>query len=276
MPSIREALSSAAERFTASDSAQLDAQLLLCQVLQCNTAHLYTWPDKAIEPEQAERFEELVLRREQGEPIAYIRGVQEFYSREFIVNPHTLIPRPETECMIEQVLEHLDAERPLKVIDLGTGTGAIAVTLACERPAWSVSASDLSAHTLAVARDNAERLGAHVSFFEQDWLSGDDRYDLIISNPPYIRCDDPHLQQGDVRFEPRLALASGTDGMVAIRAIISSASQHLEPGGYLALEHGYDQQALVADTLRQHGLTIAEQGTDHAGLPRFITATAAL
>lgn len=190
------------------------------------------------------RFEALLARRQAGEPVAYLLGRQGFWSLELEVSPATLIPRPETELLVELALARLPAGQSLRVADLGTGSGAIALALARERPQAHVVATDASAEALTVARRNAARLGlGRVEFRDGDWLVplAQERFDLIASNPPYIEQDDPHLAQGDLRFEPPAALASGADGLDAIRVIVRDAGRHLHPGGWLLLEHGWNQ-----------------------------------
>lgn len=240
-----------------SDTAALDAEVLLMQVLDCDRAHLRAWPEKPLTPAQASDYAVLIERRREGWPIAYLTGEREFWSRPFRVAPGALIPRPETELLIELALAVLPADHPADVLDLGTGTGIIAITLAAERPRTQVVAVDISAEALAIAQDNAERLGArNLRLLLGDWLTPllpNERYDLIISNPPYIAEDDPHLRQGDLRYEPGLALASGADGLTALRRIIAEARDFLKPGGTLLLEHGYDQADAIGALLRDAG-----------------------
>lgn len=220
-------------------------------------------------------FGALAARRRAGEPVAYILGEREFYGRRFAVTPDVLIPRPETELLCEALLERISTASPLKpasILDLGTGSGAIAVTLACERPAWQVTAADQSTAALAVARSNAQRLcpAASVRFLVSDWFVGlaGERYDAIISNPPYIGGDDEHLAQGDLRFEPPAALRAGPQGMDALNAIAARAPIHLHPGGWLLLEHGFAQGSLVREALHANGLTEVVTLTDLAGCER--------
>lgn len=271
MPTIQQLLQSATARLKHSDNALLDAQCLLCESLHCNTAHLAAWPDKTVDDVAAEQFERMLQRREQGEPVAYIRGSQEFFSRDFVVNINTLIPRPETECLVEFVLEQFDANSALDVIDLGTGSGAIAITLACERRAWNITATDISDDALGIARDNAARHKADIHFRQADWFAGiDDCFDVIVSNPPYVAENDSHLDA--LKYEPVSALVSGKDGLDDIRRLASLAAAHLLPGGWLMLEHGYDQQAAVSDILQSAGLDRIQTHKDLAGLARFTVA----
>lgn len=216
--------------------------------------HFRAWPEKHLADEEQSLFQSLLEQRLQGRPVAHITGVREFWSREFLVTPDVLIPRPETELLVELALERVPAGLAADIADLGTGSGAVAVTLALERPNARLTALDLSPAALEVARRNADRLGAgNVRFLESDWfaaLPAGEAFDLIASNPPYIAEEDPHLSQGDVRFEPPAALASGPDGLDAIRRIVREAPTRLKPGGWLLFEHGYDQsqaaQALLA------------------------------
>jgi release factor glutamine methyltransferase len=258
-----------------SDSPRLDAEVLLGHVIDRSRTQLLARPDTAVEPAALQRFRHLVARRVQGEPIAYLTGWREFWSRRFRVTPTTLIPRPETELLVELALEILPRDASLRIADLGTGSGAIALTLALERPVCKVVATDLSASALDVARDNAQRLGAaNVECRAGDWCAAlhGERFDLIVSNPPYVGADDPHLQQGDLRFEPRQALASGSSGLEAIERIITAAPAHLVRGGWLLLEHGYDQADSVAALLQRCGYAQIEQRADIGGHRRAVAA----
>ncbi len=275
MPTIAEALQQASDTFTTSESARLDAELLLCHVLDCDRSHLIAWPEKVLDDHIAETYSSLVARRQQGEPLAYITGEREFWSRRFLVNEHTLIPRPETECLVEFVLQQGDADAELRVADLGTGTGAIAISLACERPQWRISAIDITAPAVELAkRKAAANAAGHVRFYVGDWLQPlqQQPQDIIVSNPPYIAQQDPHLEQGDVRFEPVSALVAGRDGLDAIRRITRDALDCLQPGGWLVLEHGYDQAPGVAEILTAAGYTELTQVNDLSGNPRLSAA----
>jgi len=254
-----------------------EARLLLLHVLGQAPAWLFSHDRDLIGADAARRFGELVIRRAAGEPVAYLTGSRGFWTLELAVTPATLIPRPETELLVEQALARLpDDGRPLRVADLGTGTGAVALAIAAERPQALVVATDLLGPTLAVAVGNAQRNGiGNVSFRRGSWYRalGQDRFDVIVSNPPYIRADDVHLQQGDVRFEPPPALASGEDGLDAIRIIAAGASDHLVPGGWLLVEHGWHQGAEVRGLFSAAGLeavaTVADlEGRDRVSLGR--------
>ncbi|MGV8918735.1 MAG: peptide chain release factor N(5)-glutamine methyltransferase [Pseudomonas sp.] len=238
-----------------SPTARLDVELLLAAALGKPRSFLHTWPERIVSTEAAHTFEAYLRRRRNGEPVAYILGQQGFWKLDLEVAPHTLIPRPETELLVEAALELVPAT-PAKVLDLGTGTGAIALALASERPAWLVSAVDRIAEAVALAERNRQRLHLNnASIVESHWFSALDgqRFNLIISNPPYIASADPHLVAGDVRFEPSSALVAGTDGLDDLRVIIAQAPQHLEAGGWLLLEHGYDQAAAVRELLLAQG-----------------------
>ncbi|MBS1211974.1 MAG: release factor glutamine methyltransferase [Proteobacteria bacterium] len=228
-----------------SDTARLDAEVLLARVTGKTRAHFFAWLDRELGGVEAAEFRALVQKRCDGIPIAYLTGMREFWSREFAVTPDVLIPRPETELLVELALERIPVDRPVSIADLGTGSGALAVTLALERPLAQVTALDLSPAAIAVAKHNAESLGAsNVRFVVSDWFSAlgkEERFDLIVSNPPYIAHGDPHLSEGDVRFEPESALSSGPDGLDDIRRITRDAPGYLNERGWLLFEHGFDQ-----------------------------------
>ncbi len=229
--------------------ARAEAELLLAHALGKDRTWLFTHADDPLDDAAALRFEALVERRRAGEPVAYLVGQRGFWRFDLEVTPDTLIPRADTECLVEQALARLPKDRPLRLVDLGTGTGAIALALATERPRANVVAVDLSPGAVAVARRNAQRLGlaARVEVREGAWFApvAGESFDLIASNPPYIEADDPHLAEGDLRFEPRSALASGADGLDDLRLIVRDAPAHLRPGGWLLVEHGWQQGAAV-------------------------------
>lgn len=230
---------------------RLDARLLMQHLLGITHAQFLADPDRRLSGEEVEAFMTLVLRRERGEPVAYLVGEKDFYSRSFKVTADVLIPRPDTELIVTLALKRLKTLTWPRVLDLGTGSGAIAVTIACEHPEAAVLAVDVSAAALTVARENADRHGGKVSFLESDWFAalGDEKFDLIVSNPPYVAARDPHLLQDGLPFEPDLALTDGADGLSCIRRIVAEAPAHLLPGGQLLIEHGYDQAAAVRDLL---------------------------
>ena len=272
MTTISQALSEARHRLQAtSASPAVDASILLCHVLGCSPGHLIAWPDNQLSPHQASQFKEILQQRIEGKPVAYITGEREFWSLSLKVTSDVLIPRPETETLVEFVLEKFSSSPALTVADLGTGSGAIACALAVERPAWNIIATDISTEALDIARHNASlHKLENIRFVHGQWLEPltDLDFDLIISNPPYIAIEDPHLAQGDVRFEPEAALASGEQGMDAITHLTRQAVQRLKAGGWLIVEHGYDQQQLVYDCYQQGGFEDILQLTDLAGQPR--------
>ena len=234
----------------------VDAEHLLLHVLARPRSWLFAHADDAVTATEAAAFRALVERRAQGEPVAYLTGTQGFWSLELAVTPATLIPRPETERLVELALERLPAGVAVRVADLGTGSGAIALAIARERPQAQVIATDASAAALEVARANAERNRVrNVQFRQGDWLMplAGERFDLIASNPPYIADGDPHLCAGDLRFEPPTALSSGADGLDAIRVIVRAARARLQSGGWLLLEHGWDQGDAVRALLQGGG-----------------------
>ncbi|HEX3124422.1 MAG TPA: peptide chain release factor N(5)-glutamine methyltransferase [Rhodanobacteraceae bacterium] len=233
-----------------------EARLLLAEACGFSEASVIAQGGRELPPEIEARFNDFVARRRAGEPIAYIVGRREFWSLDLTVNPDVLIPRPETELLVELALQRIPQNAQVDIADLGTGSGAIALAIACERPRARVLATDASTAALAVARDNATRLGiGNVGFAQGDWCAavGGQRFDLLVSNPPYIAQADIHLQQGDLRFEPRAALASGIDGLDAIRSIVAAAPGHLHPHGWLLFEHGHDQGSSARDLLAQSG-----------------------
>lgn len=267
MITIDTALCAATSQLSHSDSARLDAELLLCAVLGKTRSYLYTWPEKVLSEEERLQYDALMARRATGEPVAHILGTRGFWSLQLQVTADTLIPRPETELLVEAALARLP-DSGGRVADLGTGSGAIALAIAVECPACEVVAVERSAAALAVAQENARcNHLVNVSFHQGSWyepLNGQ-RFFMILSNPPYICADDPHLQQGDVRFEPITALTSGADGLDDIREIIAGAAEHLLPGGWLLLEHGYDQGATVCALLWAAGFVAVADLADLQG-----------
>ena len=262
--SVRAALAAAAARLP-GDEARLDAEVLLLHVLGRSRAWLFAHADDALDPALAIAFDALVARRALGVPVAHLTGEREFWSLTLKVTPDTLIPRPETELLVELALARLAQDAPCTVADLGTGSGAIALALARERPLARVVATDASAAALSVARENAKSLKiSNVAFALGDWCSalGDARCDLIASNPPYIERGDAHLEQGDLRYEPIAALASGDDGLDAIRSIAAQVPAHLLMGGWLLLEHGWMQGDAVRNILIQNGFVDVDTWRD--------------
>jgi release factor glutamine methyltransferase len=253
MSTIRSALLGGARRLPDADASRGEAEILLAYVLGQTRAWLVAHADDPVDPPGEASFRDLVARRQRGEPIAYLTGTRGFHALELRVTPAVLIPRPETELLVELALARI--ARRSTVADLGTGSGAIALAIAQARPQVCVTATDSSEAALRVAIDNATRLGLrNVEFQRGDWCAalGDAHVDLIVSNPPYIAENDPHLQAGDLRFEPRGALASGPDGLDAIRTIVRDARAHLRAGGWLLFEHGFDQGPAVRELLTTH------------------------
>ncbi|OLL29518.1 protein-(glutamine-N5) methyltransferase, release factor-specific [Burkholderia sp. SRS-W-2-2016] len=275
-PSAQPATADALLR--ASPLPPLEARILLTHVLGWRRTQLITRGDEPLEAANVERYRALEARRVAGEPVAQLVGAREFFGLEFEVTPHVLIPRPETELLVETVLTALENRPRPRVLDLGTGTGAIAVALASMRPDAQVWALDRSADALAVAARNGARLldakrpGGAVTFLQSDWYDSLDaslRFDAIVSNPPYIASGDPHLLEGDLRFEPRGALTDEADGLSAIRAIVAGAPARLAAGGALWIEHGYDQAEAVRALLSAGGFAQVRSERDLAGIERI-------
>ncbi len=251
--------------------SRLEVQILLCHALGVVRSWLIGHDRDALAESAAQSYTDLLTRRLAGEPIAYIVGCREFFGLEFKTTSAVLIPRPETELLVELALARIPENRPCKVLDLGTGSGAIAISIARSRPLAEVTALDQSQEALAVARDNAARLEApNLRLLHSDWFDALDAeiFDLIVSNPPYVAAADPHLKHGDVRFEPPSALASGADGLDDIRRIAAAAPQYLMPGGWLLFEHGYNQGESCREILRRQGFSGVESIRDLAGLER--------
>jgi release factor glutamine methyltransferase len=275
MLSIAAALADARQRIPPAE-----ARLFLAHLLGRSTAWLEAHREDALSGEQLAGFRAIVARRAAGEPVAYLLGLREFYGRDFAVTPAVLIPRPETELLVDIAREKLaaggtapakvGADGTVNILDLGTGSGCLAVTLALELPQARVTAVDVSPAALEVARGNAARLGARVAFVASDWFAAlsPARYDLIVANPPYIAAGDPHLAQGDLRFEPAGALTDHADGLAAIRRIVADAPHRLVPGGWLFCEHGYDQGEAAHALLVAAGYADIEQRRDLAGIVR--------
>jgi release factor glutamine methyltransferase len=264
-------------RILESASAQvdkIDAELLLTCVLNVGRATLKAFPERELSVEQKNKFKELLDRRIKGEPVAYLLGHKEFWSLDFIVTPDVLIPRSDTELLVEMALEQIPAKKTMRILDLGAGCGAIALSIAADRPKVTVVATDVSAEALQISKLNAKHLHiTNVEFALGNWFEAltnitDQRFDIIVSNPPYVAHFDPHLEQGDLRYEPNKALVSGSEGMDDLRIIISQARGYLVPGGTLMVEHGYDQEALVAAEFAKAGFENIECYKDLAGIPR--------
>lgn len=268
---ISQVLQSAVQRNHLSDTATVDCELLLCHVLDVDRSYLKTWPDRELSSAVEEQFEQLLERRIEGEPVAYLIGTQGFWTLDLKVSPDTLIPRPETELLVETALE-LDLPRQAKALDLGTGTGAIALALASERSQWQISAVDLMPRAVQLASANCQRYEfENVEIFQSSWFAEipAQRFDLIVSNPPYIEDGDRHLIQGDVRFEPASALVSGSDGLDDLRLLIAESVNYLADRGWLMVEHGYQQGPAVRELFRQAGFSALETRADLNGLERI-------
>ena len=269
---LQELLTKATALFgSVSPTPRLDAEVLLAHALGWDRSHLLAHADEAAEAQTARLFETLIAARMRGEPIAYLTSKREFWSLSLKVTPATLIPRPETELLVEQALERVPISAAWPILDLGTGSGAIALALASELPACKLIATDASVGALDIARTNAEALGiTNVEFITGDWFAplAGRRFRLIVSNPPYVEDADAHLAEGDVRFEPRSALASGADGLTDLRRIIAGASAHLETGASLLLEHGWRQGEAVRELLREAGFRSVTTYSDLAGHER--------
>jgi release factor glutamine methyltransferase len=255
---------------------QRETAMLLERILHMSRASIAAHSERFIDAQQEHLARAWIQRRVAGEPMAYILGEREFYGVKLIVTPDVLIPRPETETLVEQALARLSrqyAPNSARVLDLGTGSGAIAISLAEQRPALDIVATDISVKALAVAKENARRLGVQISFIESDWFSAleNERFDLIVSNPPYVAHGDPHLTQGDLRFEPIGALTDNAPdqrGLACIRHIIEDAPKHLNGEGWLLFEHGYDQADACRELLAARGFVELMCAYDLAGIPR--------
>lgn len=272
---VRDLLQSACQQLQHLDSARLDAEVLLAAVTGSGRESLYSHPERRVEAGQAVDFNALINHRRAGFPVAYLTGSREFWSLEFKVNRDTLIPRPETELLVETALENIAEDAALDILDLGTGCGAIAVALAGERPRCRVTAADLSGGALDVARENADRAGvANIDFLLSDWFAGltGRLFHLVVCNPPYVESEHAGFSNGELRFEPRLALDGGRSGLAALQQIIPAAARHLYPGGRLLLEHGYTQGAEVRRLLQLNRYRDELTLKDYAGLDRLTKA----
>lgn len=271
---VAQCLQLAPELESISDSARLDIELILCQILQKNRTWLFTWPDKTLTVEQENVFNDFFVRRKNGEPVAHIIGQREFWSLPLLVNNSTLIPRPDTELLVELTLELFAQDEPetqRRCLDLGTGTGAIVLALASEKPQWNLLGVDQSADAVALAEQNRQHLGfENVRIVQSNWFAQipAQLFDVIVSNPPYIDPQDPHLEQGDVRFEPRSALIADNYGLADIELIIRESKNYLSTDGWLLLEHGYDQGEAVRKLFTQNGFEQVETRRDLGGNER--------
>ncbi len=269
MSTIKQLLRDAIQRLNAvSETAQLDAELLLAHVLNKSRAFLYAHSNDEVPPDLLDAMNILLQQRESGFPVAYLLEAREFWSLPLYVTPSTLIPRPETERLVELALMLFGAKKTCTVLELGTGTGAISAAIATEKPHWKFCAVDKSFAALQVAQKNVERHKIkNIQLLQSDWFQAlnQEKFDLIISNPPYLAEDDPHQHQGDLRFEPKTALLSGMDGLKDLKRIIEGAYQHLVPSGLLLLEHGYSQCEAVSKHLEASGYKKVQSWQDAAG-----------
>lgn len=250
----------------------LEVEILLAEALQSERTQIRAYPDRELTAEEELNFKELLERRYEGEPIAYILGHKEFWSMDFIITPSVLIPRPDSELLVELVLEELTENSKDYILELGTGSGAIALAIASERKKLQIIATDESKDALEIAKENAKKFKIkNVSFVQGDWFEAfksEHKFNLILSNPPYVAYNDPHLMTGDLRYEPHNALVAGRDGMSDIHKIVSSAANYLTPNGWLYIEHGYDQEHLVQDEFVMHGYKEIQCHRDLSGVPR--------
>lgn len=278
MPRIDELLTKSALKLeTVSDSPALDSEILLCFILKKERSYLRAWSEKKLDPEQTLAFENLIKQRFQGMPIAYLTGKREFWSREFKVTKNVLIPRADTELLIELSLAFIPKNEPYHLIDLGTGSGIIAITLAAERANAQVTAVDICQNALQIAKENATTYNLkNILFKQSSWFTRIEKkqFDLIVSNPPYIAENDPHLQQGDLRFEPQHALVAPNNGLSDISIIAETALNYLKPSGRLLMEHGCEQQKAVQTIFQQFGYCNIQTHKDLASLPRVTSAQA--
>ncbi|MDQ9190874.1 peptide chain release factor N(5)-glutamine methyltransferase [Cronobacter sakazakii] len=264
-------LKQAIERLTASESPRRDAEILLAFVTGRTRTFILAFGETALTDDELTRLDALLARRAAGEPVAYLIGQREFWSLPLEVSPATLIPRPDTECLVEQALARLPATA-CRILDLGTGTGAIALALASERPDCHVTALDIIPEAVALAKRNAQRLGIdNVTILQSHWFSAlkDVRFSLIVSNPPYIDGDDPHLSQGDVRFEPKSALVADNAGLADLETLVTEARRFLEDNGWLMLEHGWQQGEAVRELFTRAGYQAVETCRDYGGNERL-------
>jgi len=272
---LAQALKQATCQLQMHDQARLDAEVLLAHVLNRPRVYLHTWPEAELSQEQEARFSGIIRQRAAGQPVAYLTGQREFWSLNFAVTADSLIPRPETELLVERTLTLLTENKTLRVADLGTGSGAVAIALAHERRLWRMYAIDQSLECVKLAQGNARRLHVdNLCFINADWSTAlaDRSFDAIVSNPPYIADQDPHLQQGDVCFEPASALTAGPQGLDELRCLIKDAPRVLLPGGWIVLEHGMNQATSIRKLLNDMAFTSIATTRDLAGLERVSCA----
>ncbi len=271
---IAQNLQQATEKLKpSSDSARLDAEILLAHVLKKDRIYFLTWPEELVSQPYQAAYLELLERRAGGEPIAYITEVQAFWSLQLKVTPDTLIPRPDTEILVQEALNLLHEDMNYTIVDLGSGSGAITLAIAVERPHCHILGVDQSKQAVQVATENANQLALHnVTFQQGDWLSdvADSSLDMVVSNPPYVAENDPHMSEGDVRFEPTSALLAGPEGLAAYEKILPEAKRCLKQKAWLLLEHGYDQQNKLLELMQQHGFKETRGVRDYGGQTRVV------
>lgn len=258
-----------------SSSPRIDAEILMAKALNVSRAYLYTYPEAPIHADVESQFQTLLDRRVAGMPIAYLTGKREFWTVSLTISEATLIPRPETELLVEKSLALLNGREKIKLLDLGTGSGAIACAIAQSRPNWHITACDISTEALETAQRNASELGlTNISFIQSDWFQSitEDNFDAIVSNPPYLAQDDPHLTQGDLRFEPKLALVSGPNGLESLQWIIEQSYNRLRKHGLLMLEHGFEQRLAIEKRLSSIGYQNIQCWQDAQGHDRVTCA----
>ena len=272
MTTVSELLLKAEQSINSSESARLDAEILFCDVMQFKRCRIYSHPEQVVSDDKSALFQSLIEQRQQGRPIAHITGKKEFWSLELAISEDTLIPRPETELLVETALQMIPGNEAFNILDLGTGSGAIAIAIASERPNCKIVATDINKNALTMAKKNAETYQLqNIQFCRSNWYLDIPLqiFDLIMSNPPYIRQDDEHLSQGDVQFEPELALVAGADGMQAINMILENANRYLASNASLLIEHGYDQKQLVQEAFLKHDFRQLKTFQDLSGQDRI-------
>lgn len=272
MATVTELLQEAEHSINCSDSAKLDGEILLCDVMQFDRSKIYSDPEQSIPDDKLIQFQLLIEKRRQGYPIAHLTGKKEFWSLELTISRDTLIPRPETECLVETALQMIPECTTFNILDLGTGSGAIAIAIASERPNCKILATDINKNALITAQQNVKlHQLKNIQFLQSHWYKNipAQSFDMIVSNPPYIKKNDEHLLQGDVRFESELALVAGADGMDAINLIIENAKPYLADEAHLLTEHGYNQKILVQDTFLQNDFKQVTTIKDFSGQDRI-------
>ncbi len=276
MITITELLQKAEQSIHSSESARLDAEILFCDLMQFDRCRIYSHPQQLVPEDKSVLFQFLIEQRQQGHPIAHLTGKKEFWSLELAINKYTLIPRPETELLVETALQMIPENAAFNILDLGTGSGAIAIAIASERPDCKIVATDINKNALTIAKENAQTHRIeNIQFYLSDWYQNIplQSFDLIVSNPPYIKQDDEHLSQGDVRFESELALVAGADGMQAIKMILENAKHYLASDACLLIEHGYDQKLLVQEAFLKHDFKQLKTFQDLSGQDRMTIGT---